>query len=87
MLRTKEFFIKEFQKQMKFNKRFAHSNIGYGENVMPVLEIYSKLSEYEERESFKDALETFLSDSDPEKRNFAVDLCLGFFIFRDAIAR
>ncbi|MBX3038445.1 MAG: hypothetical protein KF758_16145 [Anaerolineales bacterium] len=85
MKKTKEFFLQEFEKQIKFNKKHAHSNIGYGENVMPTLELYAKLDDYDERMSYKDALVELLTHSDKNKRDFAVDICLGFFIFRSAI--
>lgn len=57
----------------------------YGSRVMPVLEMYKELSRYEERRAFQDALEMFLSDDDRERRCFGVDVCLSFFVFRDAI--
>ena len=86
-VKNKEFFLQKFQKQMQFKKRFTHSNIGYGEDVIPILDLYAGLSNFDERISFKDALEDFLADPDSSKRNFAVDICMGFFVFRDAIAR
>lgn len=85
--KNKEFFIDEFQKQMKFNKKHSHSNIGYGEDVMPILELYAGLTSFEEKTSFKAALEDYLISPDSPKRDFAVNVCLGFFVFRDAIAR
>lgn len=86
-IKNKEFFLREFEKQIKFNRRFAHSNIGYGGNVMPVLELFAGLADYEEIMSYKDALGELLTHSDKDKRNFAIDVCLGFFIFKDAIGR
>lgn len=85
--KTKEYFEKAFQKQMKFIKRFRRSNIGYGEDVMPILELYANLTTYDERMFFTKTLEDFLSSSDKEKRNFAINVCLGFFIFQDAIGK
>lgn len=82
-----DFFSSLFTKQVQANKRLSKSNIGYGEDVMPILEAYSSLSNFDERKAFKDALALFLSSADPIKRNFAIDVCLGFFIFRDAIGR
>lgn len=83
--KNKKFFLKEFEKQLRFNKRFAHSDIGYGEDVMPMLELYAGLSDPEEMSYFEDAIEDFLTDSDKGKRNLAVNICLGFLTFRDAI--
>ncbi len=86
-LKNAEYFSKAFDKQIKFNKRYSHSNIGYGGNVMPVLELYQSLSESSEREAFRITITSFLESTDSEKREFAIDLCLGFFVFRDAIGR
>ncbi|MBK9781438.1 MAG: hypothetical protein IPP55_15530 [Anaerolineales bacterium] len=86
-LKDAEYFIKAFNKQIKFNKRYSHSNIGYGGNVMPVLEIYQSLSEFSERDAFRKTITSFLESPNLEKREFAIDLCLGFFVFRDAIGR
>jgi hypothetical protein len=85
MTKDIDYFTKAFEDQLKFNKRHAHSNIGYGENVMPVLEIYHSLSDFDEKKSFREALIKWLTDSSREKRELAVDICLGFLIFRDAI--
>lgn len=57
----------------------------YGSRVMPVLELYKRLSTFEERKSFQDALELLLTSASENDRAFAVDVCLGFFVFRDAI--
>ena len=56
-----------------------------GSRVMPVLELYAGLKTYEERKAFQDALEQMLTDPCERVRKFAVDVCLGFFGFRDAI--
>lgn len=85
MKKTKEFFLQEFEKQIKFNKKHSHSNIGYGGDVIPILELYVKLTDYDERMLYKDALVELLTHSDKNKRSFAVDICLGFVIFRDVI--
>ena len=50
---------------------------------MPVLSLYKELSTFDERRAFQDALEKMLTDRDKEIRQFAVDICLGFFVFRD----
>mgnify|MGYP006288616443 CR=1 FL=1 len=57
----------------------------YGSRVMPVLELYKRLEEFDERKAFQDALELLLASKIQEERAFAVDVCLGFFVFRDAI--
>ena len=87
MVKDVEYFKKLFVKQIKFIKRHARSNRGYGEDVMPILDAYHNLTEFDERKSFRDAIVSFLEDPDDEKRDFAIELCLGFFQFRDAIGR
>jgi hypothetical protein len=62
-------------------KRAGYSE--YGSKVMPVLSLYKELSTFDERRAFQDALEKMLTDRDKEIRQFAVDICLGFFVFRD----
>ena len=57
----------------------------YGSNVMPVLKIFKDLKSFEERKGFQDALEKMLEDEDPHIRRFAITICLGFFVFKDAI--
>ncbi len=57
----------------------------YGSRVMPVLELYRDITETNERLAFQEALERLLCDSDETIRTFAVDVCLGFFVLRDAI--
>jgi len=47
--------------------------------------MYKDLSDYEEKRCFEAALEAFLTSPDEEKRCFALDICLGFLIFKDAI--
>jgi hypothetical protein len=64
-------------------RRSGHSE--YGGRVMPVLRLYKNLSGYEEKKAFQDALEMLLKDDDDDRRSFGVDVCLGFFVFRDAI--
>ncbi len=80
-----EFFIKAFNNQIQKNRRIGHANIPYGSNVLPILEMYKSLSEYEEQKAFEDALELMLTDQREEKRRFAVNVCLGFVLFRDVI--
>ena len=54
---------------------------------MPVLEAYNELTDFSEQKSFREALIKFLTEEDTEKKEFAVNVCLGFLIFRDAIGR
>ena len=64
---------------------WATSGPGYGDNVVPTMELYKSLATSEERKLFQDALESLLADPDESIRKKAVTQCLGFFIFRDAI--
>ena len=57
----------------------------YGGNVLPVMRFYKGLTTYEERRAFQDAMESLLADSSEEVRSKALNQCLGFFVFRDAI--
>lgn len=57
----------------------------YGSRVMPILELYKSLNAYEDRRAFQDALELMLADERESVRRFAVAICLGFFILRDAL--
>lgn len=63
----------------------SRGNTEYGSRVMPVLEFYKTLTSYEDRRAFQDALERMLMDERESVRKFAIDICLGFFVFRDAI--
>lgn len=85
MIRDNNYFVSEFEKQIKKNQNFKPGNTEYGSNVMPILQLYKSLSSSDERKSFREALEMFLVDLDEKRRKFAVDICLGFFVFRDAI--
>jgi hypothetical protein len=81
-MRTADDFLKEILEA----KSDIGQNVGlYGGNVMPVLEIYKKLGSYEERKAFQDALERMLCDKNKDVRSYAVDICLGFFVFRNAV--
>jgi hypothetical protein len=55
----------------------------YGGNVMPAIELFRKLQHPEERRDYQAALELMLRHEKEELRDFAVTLCLGFFVFRD----
>ena len=82
-MRTKQDFLTEFD---SLAKRIAKAKEpSYGAPVMPFLELYASLSAHEERRAFQDALEDLLVSSDAVERQRAVDICLGFFVFRDAI--
>lgn len=78
---THEFFEKIIN--LLPTKRSGYSE--YGSRVMPVLSLYRGLSKFEDRQAFQDSLERMLTSPDEEIRRFAVDICLGFFVFRDAI--
>ena len=62
-----------------------HAPSAYGSSVIPVLEFYKELNEYEDRRAFQTALELLLQSEFADERSFAVDVCLGFFVFRDSI--
>lgn len=76
-MKTKEFFREEILRR----EPKAHGSFEYGSRVLPVLELYKELSTYQERRSFQDALEMLLQSKVKEERTFAVDICLGFFVF------
>jgi len=81
------YFFELFLNQIEYNERNEQSNIGYGENVMPILETYHKIVDFDERIAFREAIINLLTDNNIQRQNFAVDLCLGFFIFRDVIGK
>jgi len=56
----------------------------YGGNVIRSMEIYRDAANCERR-AYQDALEIMLRSEDAREREFGVTLCLGFFVFRDAI--
>ncbi len=85
MTKNVDYFAKEFEKQKKKFDRIRPANIAYGSNVMPILQMYEHLSSSEERENYRLALEKLLTDPDSDNRKFAVDICLGFLIFKDAL--
>jgi hypothetical protein len=58
---------------------------GYGGNVIPAMEIYAKLNSPEDRKAYQEALERMLSSKDLEVRRYGINLCLGFFVFRDVL--
>lgn len=85
MPRDVKAFISEIHKHQKSLRRRGGGYSESGSRVMPVLQLYAGLALFEERRAFQDALELLLRDEDAEVRSFAVDICLGFFVFRDAI--
>lgn len=60
---------------------------GYGGTVLPAMEIYAGIQTHEERKAYQDALEKMLTSDNEGIRTFAVNLCLGFFVFRDVLRR
>ncbi len=69
-----------------YNKNKKHSGYSeYGSNIMPILEKYKDIKNYEDRKFFQDALENLLKDKSEDIRSFGVSVCLGFYIFRDSI--
>jgi hypothetical protein len=59
---------------------------GYGGNVLPAAKMFSSLASHSEMLEFELAIQSLLESSDLEHRKWAVNLCLGFITFRDAIA-
>ncbi len=84
MKKDVNYFYEEFEKQRIKNKRFSTSNTIYGSNVMPILKMFKELSSDEKR-GYLEVLESLLASPDNERRKFAIDMCLGFFVFRDSI--
>jgi phage-related tail protein len=84
MKKDASYFYNEFERQMKKNKLYSNANIVYGSNVMSILKMYKDLKS-EEKKEYLEALENLLASFDIEKRRFAIDICLGFFVFRDSI--
>lgn len=60
---------------------------GYGGNVFPAFQIYSEITSPDEALAYQDALEKLLLSPDENVRRYAVNVCLGFFTFYDAIPR
>ena len=85
MTRNTDFFIEAIEKQRKKYERMKPGNIAYGSNVMPILQLYKGITEFEEQENFREALENLLINPDAKKRRYAIDVCLGFLVFSDAI--
>ena len=56
---------------------------GYGDNVLPAINLYCSITEYDERKAYSDAVEMMLTSEDKKIREYAVTLCLGFIAFRD----
>lgn len=55
----------------------------YGANVLPLIRHFSALQDWQQRKEFQDAVEYMLTSDNPEWRNYAVTLCIGFVVFRD----
>ena len=60
-------------------------NFDYGANVVPVIDHYRDLKDYADRRAFQSAVEAMLRSDDRELSEYAVTLCLGFVVFRDAV--
>lgn len=56
----------------------------YGSRVMPAIEFFNSLDN-KDREIFYETLKLLLNDEDTSVRDFAVALCLGFFVLRDSV--
>jgi hypothetical protein len=82
-MNSKEEFLAEFLRIDRESRRIKDTS--YGANVMPFLKLYASLSNLEGRRAFQDALEEWLGSTDSETRQKAVNICIGFFVFRDAI--
>ena len=80
-MRTVEDFIEGILKTR------LHPEPGYGGKILPAAKIYSGIKSPDEVINYQKALEYILSSDDKELRSFAVDICLGFFVFCDAIPR
>ena len=77
------FFLCQFEEQMKTNEKNKKGNNVYGSNVIPIIKLYKNLEIYEERKSFLDAIEMFLGDKDENKRKYAILICSSFIVFRE----
>ena len=84
MIKDIDYFMEQFNQQIKENRSAKSGNTVYGSNVMPLLELYKNISS-EEKRAFRETIKEFLIDRDDNKREFAINLCLGFVVFRDAI--
>lgn len=80
-MRTISDFVKAISKARLFPEP------GYGGNVFPAFRIYSEITSRDEALAYQAALEKLLQSNDEIARKFAVDICLGFFTFYDAIPR
>jgi len=70
---------------LKINRETKELKNICGVHIIPVIELYRNLTTYEEKRAFQDAIERLLVDSDEDIRSYGVDICLGFFVFRDSI--
>ena len=71
-----------YEKITSLEPRPRPGNSEYGSRVTPVLAFYASLTSSADRRAFQDALERMLADERETVRKFAVDICLGFFVFR-----
>ena len=84
MVKDKNYFIEVIERQRKKFERFTPSNISYGSNVLPLLNLYNELS-YDEKSCYLDAIKCLLLDKEKNKQDFAVDICVGFIVFKEEI--
>lgn len=77
--------VEQFRDEILSRRPDAQRYSPYGSRVMPVLDLYKGLETFEARRAFQDALELLLQSDKADERSFAVDICLGFFVFRSAI--
>ncbi len=80
-MRTTNDFVKAISKARLL------SEPGYGGSVLPAIRIYSEITLKDEALAYQAALENLLQSDDESIRKFAVNVCLGFFTFYDAIPR
>lgn len=80
-MRTTSDFVEAISKARR------HPEPGYGGNIFPAVRIYSEITSRDEAQAYQAALEELLQSDDEKLRKFAVNVCLGFFTFYDAIPR
>jgi hypothetical protein len=80
-----DFFYHKIMETMPTGKEHGYSE--YGSKVFPAIEIYADLTEFSDKKSYQEALEKMLSSKNDRERSFAVDICLGFFVFRNVIKK
>jgi len=84
-MNNKQYFLEIIEEQIKINKKTKKMKGIYGDNVLPLIDLYSNIKTYEERVEYSAAVEDLLKSPDDEKRHYAVILCLGFIVFGDQV--